>query len=104
MDMEAFAAIADPTRRQIIETLAQHGQMSATDIASRFAISKSGVSQHLKILKDAGLVDMEARAQFRLYRLSPEALEQMAAWIIRMRWLWSQTLARHDTPATAEAS
>ncbi len=94
--MESFAAIADPTRRQIIETLAQHGQMSASDIAARFEISKSGVSQHLKILKDSGLVDMEAKAQFRLYRLRPEALEQMAAWIIRTRWLWSQTVARQE--------
>ncbi len=96
--MEAFAAIADPTRRQIIETLAQQGQMSASDIAARFDISKSGVSQHLKILKDSGLVEMEARAQFRLYRLKPEALEQMAAWIIRTRWLWSQTVGRHEAP------
>ncbi len=102
--METFAAIADPTRRQIIETLAQHGQMSATDISSRFEISKSGISQHLKILKDSGLVEMEARAQFRLYKLRPEAMEQMAAWIIRTRWLWSQTVARQETndkPETA---
>jgi DNA-binding transcriptional ArsR family regulator len=94
--MEAFAAIADPTRRQIIEALAQHGQMSATDIASRFDISKSGISQHLKVLKDSGLVDMQARAQFRLYKLRPEAMEQMAAWIIRTRWLWSQTVGRNE--------
>lgn len=100
--METFAAIADPTRRQIIETLAQHGQMSATDISSRFDISKSGVSQHLKILKDSGLVEMEARAQFRLYKLRPEAMEQMAAWIIRTRWLWSQTVARQEAPEKAE--
>ena len=97
--MDHFAAIADPTRRQIIETLAQHGQMSASDIAARFEISKSGISQHLKILKDAGLVEMEARAQFRLYKLRPEAMEQMAAWIIRTRWLWSQTVGRHETDA-----
>jgi len=96
--METFAAIADPIRRQIIETLAQHGQMSASDIADHFEISKSGVSQHLKILRDSGLVEMEAKAQFRFYRLRPEALEQMAAWIIRTRWLWSQTVARQDAP------
>ena len=94
--MEAFAAIADPTRRQIIETLAQQGQMSASDISAHFDISKSGVSQHLKVLKESGLVEMEARAQFRLYRLRPEALEQMAAWIIRTRWLWSQTVGRQE--------
>ena len=92
--METFAAIADPTRRQIIETLAQHGQMSASDISARFDISKSGISQHLKILKDSGLVEMEAKAQFRFYRLRPEALEQTAAWLIRMRWQWSQTVSR----------
>jgi DNA-binding transcriptional ArsR family regulator len=96
--METFAAIADPIRRQIVETLAQHGQMSASDIAERFEISKSGVSQHLKILRESGLVEMEAKAQFRFYRLRPEALEQMAAWIIRTRWLWSQTVARQEAP------
>ncbi len=101
--MEAFAAIADPTRRQIIETLAQQGQMSASDISGRFDISKSGVSQHLKVLKEAGLVEMEARAQFRLYRLRPEALEQMAAWIIRTRWLWSQSLTRLETQLKEDA-
>ncbi len=95
--MEPFAAIADPTRRQIIETLAQQGQMSASDISARFDISKSGVSQHLKILKESGLVEMEAKAQFRLYKLKPEALEQMAAWIIRTRWMWSQSLSRLET-------
>jgi len=95
--METFAAIADPTRRQIIETLAQHGQMSASDISARFDISKSGISQHLKILKDSGIVEMEAKAQFRLYSLRPEAMEQMAAWIIRTRWLWSQSLTRIET-------
>ena len=101
--MEAFAAVADPTRRQIIETLAQQGQMSASDISARFDISKSGVSQHLKILKEAGLVEMEARAQFRLYRLRPEALEQMAAWFIRTRWLWSQSLTRLETQLKEDA-
>jgi len=100
--MEAFAAIADPTRRQIIETLAQQGQMSASDISARFDISKSGISQHLKILKESGLVEMEARAQFRLYKLRPEALEQMAAWIIRTRWLWSQTVGRQEVPEKPE--
>ena len=94
--METFAAIADPTRRQIIETLAQHGEMSASDISARFDISKSGISQHLKILKDSGIVEMEAKAQFRLYSLRPEAMEQMAAWIIRTRWQWSQTMSRHE--------
>ncbi len=102
--MEPFAAIADPTRRQIIENLAQHGQMSASDIAAQFSMTKSGVSQHLKILKAAGLVDMEIKAQFRLYRLKPEAMEQMAAWIIRTRWLWSQSLQRLDASLKEESN
>lgn len=99
--MEPFAAIADPTRRQIIENLAQHGQMSASDIAAQFDMSKSGVSQHLKILKAAGLVDMEIKAQFRLYRLKPEAMELMAAWIIRACRLWSHNAQRLDAAKDA---
>ncbi|MGZ3298487.1 MAG: ArsR/SmtB family transcription factor [Asticcacaulis sp.] len=100
--MDAFSALADPTRRQIVETLAQHGQMTASDIASRFDISKSGISQHLKILRGAGLVEMEVKAQFRLYRLCPDAMEQMAAWLIRMRWLWSQNRQRQDAPNNSD--
>lgn len=99
--MDAFSALADPTRRQIIETLAQQGRMTASDIAARFDISKSGVSQHLKILKDSGLVEMEVKAQFRMYSLHPEAMEQTAAWLIRMRWLWSQNNQRGEAPPDA---
>ena len=95
--MNTFAALADPTRQQIVEDLARSGQMSASDIASHFAMSKPAVSQHLKVLKSAGLIEMEIRAQFRMYRLRPEALEEIAAWSLHTRMLWSKSANKPDT-------
>ena len=95
--MDSFLAIADPTRRRIIEDLADGGQMSASAIAARFAVSKPAISQHLNVLKAAGLVEMEIRAQFRLYRLKPEAMDEMAQWIMTTRRMWSNGLQRLET-------
>ena len=86
--MDAFAALGDPTRRQIIELLASSGRMSATDIARRFQISAPAVSQHLKILREAQLVTVEKRAQQRLYTLNPQAMGDVETWVQRMTARW----------------
>jgi len=86
--MDAFAALGDPTRRQIIEMLASSGRMSATDIARRFQISAPAVSQHLKVLREAGLVTMEKRAQQRLYTLNPQAMAGVELWAQQMAQRW----------------
>ncbi|MBI1215020.1 MAG: metalloregulator ArsR/SmtB family transcription factor [Alphaproteobacteria bacterium] len=87
--MNGFAAIADPTRRRIVEMLAAAGRLSAGDISSRFDSSAPAISQHLKVLREAELVHMEKQAQQRIYSLNPAAFDDMESWISRMRGFWT---------------
>jgi DNA-binding transcriptional ArsR family regulator len=88
--MDVFAALADPTRRKIIELLAADGQLPAAEIAGHFSVSAPAVSQHLKALQQAGLVSVEKRAQQRIYRLNPQAMLELEDWARRLRNLWDQ--------------
>ncbi len=88
--MDKFTALADPTRRAIIEMLAIHGQLCATEISDEFQTSPSAISQHLKVLREANLVHMEKRAQQRLYRINPEPLHELEEWVSRMTELWDE--------------
>ncbi len=89
--MDAFQALADPTRRHIIEHLAA-GEASFGDLADRFAMSRPAVSQHLKVLRDAGFVTARADAQRRIYRLDAAALSEVEAWLERVRRFWNPRL------------
>jgi len=89
-DMDKFSAIADPTRREIIELLAQHGELPATEISQHFSMSAPAVSQHLKVLRQVNLVRVERRAQQRIYRLNPDALQDLEDWARRLTQLWAQ--------------
>jgi DNA-binding transcriptional ArsR family regulator len=91
--MDTFTALADPTRRQIIETLAM-GETSFGDLAGRFEMSRPAVSQHLKVLRDSGLVASRADAQRRIYRLTDNSLDEIEAWLGKVREFWSQRLDR----------
>ncbi len=88
--MDKFQALADPTRRKIVEQLAQHGRLSASEIAESFSITPQAISQHLKILREANLVQVERRAQQRIYRLNPEAMLELEEWTSRLRSLWER--------------
>jgi DNA-binding transcriptional ArsR family regulator len=90
--MDRFEALADPTRRAILEMLSRRGALPAGDIAAQFAISAPAVSQHLKILREAGLVLVERRAQQRIYRLNEEAVREIEQWAGRMRRVWERRL------------
>jgi len=85
-----FSALADPTRRKIIEILATNGQLSATEICEKFPVSSPAISQHLKILREAELVQVEKRAQQRIYQLNPKALLVLQDWTQQMTRLWNQ--------------
>src|SRR5205085_5331114 len=74
--MEVFDAIAQPKRREILRLLGD-GEMSAGEIASRFAVTQPAVSQHLKVLREAGLIEERREAQRRLYRVRPEGLADL---------------------------
>lgn len=85
-----FVALADPTRRAILELLASSGELSATAIYEQFSVSPQAISQHLKVLREANLVEMEKRAQKHVYRLNPQTLSQFEAWVTRMQQIWSE--------------
>ena len=88
--MDIFSALADPTRRKIVEMLASNGELSATDIADQFPVSPPAISQHLKVLREANLVLMEKRAQQRIYRLNSEVIVELEIWSKKLIQLWNQ--------------
>ncbi|MEO8562196.1 MAG: metalloregulator ArsR/SmtB family transcription factor [bacterium] len=89
--MPAFEALADPTRRRIVEMLAR-GALSAGEITQRFAVSRSAVSQHLKILRDARLVSAHAMGQRRIYELDTSGLVELEEWLDRIGPVWQKRL------------
>ena len=89
--MDTFTALSDPTRRRIIESLAL-GESSFGDLADKFEMSRPAVSQHLKALREAGIVTARADAQRRIYRLTDHALDDVEAWLGRVREFWNQRL------------
>jgi DNA-binding transcriptional ArsR family regulator len=95
--MDMFVALADPTRRTILELLATSGELSATAIYAYFPVSPQAISQHLKVLREAHLVDMEKRAQKHVYRLNQETLSQFEAWVQQTRQRWSERFETLDT-------
>ena len=82
--MSAFQALADPTRQRIVEILTA-GPLSSGEIATRFKLSPPAISQHLKTLKEAGLVSVRADRQKRIYALEPEGVAEVADWVERIK-------------------
>jgi DNA-binding transcriptional ArsR family regulator len=89
--MDTFIALADPTRRQIIESLAA-GERSFGTLADKFEMSRPAVSQHLKVLREAGIVTSRADAQRRIYSLSDNGLDELDEWLSKVRAFWPQRL------------
>jgi DNA-binding transcriptional ArsR family regulator len=94
--MNALGALADPTRRRIVELLAD-GERSAGEIASNFRTSRPGVSRHLRVLREHGLIRAREEGQRRLYSLDPEPLAELDAWLDRYRAFWANRLDALDT-------
>jgi DNA-binding transcriptional ArsR family regulator len=89
----AFELLAEPNRRRILDLL-RDGERPVGDLVDRLSMSQPAVSKHLRVLRDAGLVDVRVDAQRRLYRLRPEPLREIDAWIAPYRQLWEDRLAR----------
>src|SRR5580692_10295891 len=89
--MHSLAALADPTRRRIVEILAE-GQLPAGDIAKRFDMSAPAVSQHLNTLKRAHLVRARVEAQRRIYELDPAGLAELEQWLGGIKQFWQGRL------------
>lgn len=89
--MDRFAALAEPNRRRIVELLGR-GPRPAGAVAAEFELSAPAVSQHLKALRQAGLVRVAVDGQRRIYSLDPDGLAAVDAWIARVRGYWSERL------------
>ncbi|MFL6155260.1 MAG: ArsR/SmtB family transcription factor [Marmoricola sp.] len=84
-------ALADPGRRTLLEILRDH-PATAGELADALPIARPGVSRHLRVLREAGLVEVEQDAQRRIYRLRPEPLAEVDAWLGEYRALWQHRL------------
>ncbi len=90
--MEAvLRALADESRRTMLEALTG-GPATAGELAALLPIARPGVSRHLRVLREAGLVEFRRQAQRRVYRLRPEPLVEVDEWVGRYRDLWEQRL------------
>jgi DNA-binding transcriptional ArsR family regulator len=88
-----FETLADPTRRRIVEVL-RSGEAAVNDIVDAVDIEQSGVSRHLRILHDAGFVEVRPDGSKRLYSLRPEPFRDLDAWVTKYRGLWEARLDR----------
>jgi DNA-binding transcriptional ArsR family regulator len=84
-------ALSDESRRTILEVLRDR-PATVGELSDRLPIARPGVSRHLRVLREAGLVDVQQDAQWRVYRLRPEPLAELDAWLGRYRVLWEQRL------------
>lgn len=91
--LQQFQALADPTRLRIVEAM-KSGECAVGDIVERVDIHQSGVSRHLRILTEAGIVQMRPAGQKRLYSLRKEAFDQLEAWVTAYRRHWEARLDR----------
>jgi DNA-binding transcriptional ArsR family regulator len=100
--MDAFGALADPTRRRVVELLARHGTLTAGQLAQRFEFARPTISRHLRTLREAGVVRSRAVSQERHYSLEPQSLERMEAWLARHRRFWSERLLQLERHVETE--
>ena len=91
-DADIFTAIAHPVRRQILDQLLG-GEQSVTRLAEPFGMSRPAISQHLRVLRDVGLVAEQRHGRERQYRLQPERLYEVRAWMQKYERFWRSHLA-----------
>lgn len=82
--MDTFQAVAEPTRREILSLLSS-GKKSASEISSKFKMSAPAISQHLKVLRESNILQIEKNAQKRFYKINPEA----RSWVMKVMQLWN---------------
>jgi DNA-binding transcriptional ArsR family regulator len=91
MSAPAFEVLAEPSRRRILDLL-RDDERSVGELVDRLPLSQPGVSRHLRVLRDAGLVNVRQQAQKRLYAVNPEPLAEIDAWLAPYRRLWTEGL------------
>ena len=97
--MSAFEALSDPTRRRLVELLVA-GERSAGELAREFATSRPGISRHLRVLREHGLVQVREQGRRRLYALDPAPLAELDEWLAGYRAFWTNRLDALDTEIT----
>jgi DNA-binding transcriptional ArsR family regulator len=97
--LDGFAALADPTRRTVFERIARRPQ-SVGKLAAGLSVTRPAVSQHLRVLKDAGLVTVESEGTRRVYRIDPKGMDAMRSYLDRF---WDRALAQFKAAAEEEA-
>lgn len=94
--MNAFAALADDTRRDIVRLVAKNGELTSTEISQNFQMSPPAISQHLKVLKEAKVLHMKKEAQKRIYSLDQTGMKELEDWMIEIKNLWIKRLDKLD--------
>jgi DNA-binding transcriptional ArsR family regulator len=103
MTATTFEVLAEPTRRRILDLLLD-GPRAVGDLVQRLKMSQPGVSKHLRVLREAGLVSVRTEAQRRIYEIRPEPLAEVAEWLEPYRALWSERLDALERHLDEEAS
>jgi DNA-binding transcriptional ArsR family regulator len=93
VQLDVFQTLSDPTRRRIVEVL-RGGERAVNDIVEQMEIHQSGVSRHLRILQEAGFVQVRPEGSKRYYALRAEPFRELDAWVTRYRSLWEGRLDR----------
>jgi DNA-binding transcriptional ArsR family regulator len=99
--MQSLVAIADPTRRRIVELLAERDR-TAGQLVEEFDMSAPAISQHLNVLREAGLIATRAEGQTRIQSLSPGGLDELSEWLEQTRRSWSRRLDALERELRAE--
>lgn len=98
-----FDALADPTRRAIVEELSRTQELTISEIARLFPISRQAVTKHLGVLAEAGVIDIESRGRERVVMLRPATLQSATSWLDDIGRQWDERLAalrRHLTESS----
>jgi len=98
----AFSALADPTRRRIVERLARGG-LTVGEIAAEFPISAPAISKHLRVLESSGLMERRIEGRVHHCTLAPRALDDASQWIDAQRRFWNAAFDRLDTLISTES-
>ncbi len=101
---DVFVALADPTRRKMIEQLSVLGPVTITQLTEVFPISRQAVTKHLDTLYDAGLVETERRGRERIVTFRPEPLQEVIDWVAAVEARWDQRLAALANFLSTESS
>lgn len=93
MSADVFHALADPTRREVVRLLAEHGEMTASALARELPVSRQAVAKHLAVLRAAGLAEPQRAGREARYRFTPAPMADAAAWMAATGARWDERLA-----------